>query len=402
EGENPPSPEATPEKPAKKERTRAERSAGVTSWGLFSATPTKKSHTREARLSKKEPSPAIAKSKPTKHRPRESENEVERSSASEKDRRREARASRGMGFSNFILGTPPQPTRTKSVRRSAPDPKRSSRHQSVDIDDSGMPTPPPDDAPMPDKAARMMGTRESSRRERHRELRKSRAPDPYALDDDDLVVVDRADAEQPSKEGSRHSGSRHSGQGSARRSRSNPEEPQEGERDPEVFSGPDDMAFVEAPPSRERERRVKRSNTTHKKQESGGLMGLFGSLRKSTKTEATPERRKSRSRRDDDARYTTELERDEARRRREDRRKRSSRPDTDGEGVAPEPPVVGAFPDDEVEDPDARRAARRAKRMSRQAPDAAADELRETELREAEERRARRREEKARQREERA
>lgn len=142
-----------------------------------------------------------------------------------------------------------------------------------------------------------------------------------------------------------------------------------------------------------------------KKQESTGLMGLLGSLRRNAKPEApapAPERRKSRSRRDDDTRYATETERDETRRRRDDRKRRSMRPDIDGEEGAPEPAVVGAFPDAEAEDVEARKAARRAKRASRQAPQAAADELRETELREAEERRARRREEKARQREEKA
>lgn len=50
----------------------------------------------------------------------------------------------------------------------------------------------------------------------------SGAPDPYAIEDEDLVVVDREDIEQPSKEGSRHSGSRHSGRASARRVRDAP------------------------------------------------------------------------------------------------------------------------------------------------------------------------------------
>ncbi len=49
-------------------------------------------------------------------------------------------------------------------------------------------------------------------------------PDPYAIEDEDLVVVDREEVEQPSKEGSRHSGSRHSGRPSARRVRDAPPE----------------------------------------------------------------------------------------------------------------------------------------------------------------------------------
>jgi hypothetical protein len=43
------------------------------------------------------------------------------------------------------------------------------------------------------------------------------APDPYALDDEDIVVVNRDEVEHPSRGGSRHSGSRHSGRDSARR-----------------------------------------------------------------------------------------------------------------------------------------------------------------------------------------
>ncbi|KAJ5714120.1 uncharacterized protein N7483_011301 [Penicillium malachiteum] len=156
-------------------------------------------------------------------------------------------------------------------------------------------------------------------------------------------------------------------------------------------SGPDDGVLVDTPRD-PRDRRLKRANTAPpKKQESGGLMGLFGSLRKNTRPEM-PDRRKSRSYRDDEYRYMTEPERDDPRRaaRRDDRdrRRRSVRPDTDAEGFATDFAGAAAF-EIEPEDAEARRAARRAKRSSRQAPSDTRDF---EEVREAEERRARRRE----------
>ena len=141
---------------------------------------------------------------------------------------------------------------------------------------------------------------------------------------------------------------------------------------PDVMSGPDDMAFVDAPP---RERRLKRSNTAPpKKQESGGFMGLLDSLRKGTRQDRPerpemPERRKSRSYRDDDGRYPPEMERDGARRsRREDRRRGSVRPDTDAEGFFTDAAGVAAGGETEADEAEARRAARHARRGSRKAP----------------------------------
>jgi hypothetical protein len=140
----------------------------------------------------------------------------------------------------------------------------------------------------------------------------------------------------------------------------------------EIVSGPDDLAFVEAPP---REHRSKRLNAPPKKSEGGGLMGLFGSLRKHAARPELPERRKSYSHRDE----MTEAEREERRARREDRRRRSMRPETDGEGFTTDAgPVGGASTEAEDE-------ARRAERKARIAAQRAAAELRE-----AEERRARR------------
>lgn len=156
------------------------------------------------------------------------------------------------------------------------------------------------------------------------------------------------------------------------------------------MSGPDDMAFFDAPP---RERRLKRSNTAPvKKQESGGFMGLFDSLRKGTRPDRPerpemPDRRRSRSYRDDDGRHPPEMERDGARRsRREDRRRGSVRPDT--EGFMGDAAGAAAGVETEADEAEARRAARHARRGSRKVP----PDSRETEAREAEERRARRKE----------
>lgn len=157
------------------------------------------------------------------------------------------------------------------------------------------------------------------------------------------------------------------------------------------------MGVADAPP---RERRLKRSNTAPKKQETGGIMGLIGSFRKSTRPEM-PERKKSRSYRDDDGRYATETERETARKlRRDDRRRGSVRPDTDAEGFMTDAAGGVGGADTEAEEAEARRAARKAKRASRQAPSDARESARENareiarenEAREAEERRARRKE----------
>ena len=132
---------------------------------------------------------------------------------------------------------------------------------------------------------------------------------------------------------------------------------------------------------------MRRSSTAPKKPESTGLMGFIGSLRKNARPDP-PERRKSRSHRDEDARYMTDPEREERRARREARRRRAER-EAELDGFVTEGGPVGGFPETDMDEVEARRAARRAKRSSRQAP---SDQLRESEWREAEERRARRRE----------
>ena len=90
-----------------------------------------------------------------------------------------------MSFSMFGMGA--TPSRSKSTRERP----HASRRHSVAVDDSGMMSPPPDEIKPKDmsaKAAKVMGV---SRSKSTREKTKSRkVPDPYAIDDDDLVMVD--------------------------------------------------------------------------------------------------------------------------------------------------------------------------------------------------------------------
>ncbi|KAF7118258.1 hypothetical protein CNMCM5793_007674 [Aspergillus hiratsukae] len=402
----PPPEPAAPGRSAKKERARVERTPGVTSWAFWGAAPpSKKPAHREVRSSRREPSPGgVVRSKSTRHsRRQEVPNEAERSSGSDRDKRRGSKEDRATTFSNFILGGPPAPTRTKSSRRhGASASKQASRRPSIDMNEAAMPTPSPDEGfKVSGKAARVMGVGVSRHKERPRGTRRrSSVRDPYAVDDD-IVVVDREEVDGHSpKEDSRES--RGSRKRSSTKSRSRAHEfqddavtvePDQSHQGPEVMSGPDDLAVVEAA----RERRVKRSNTLPKKQDTGGFMGLLGSLRRNARPEM-PDRRKSRPYRDEDVRYMTEPERDEARRsRRDERRRRSMRPDIDAEGFVTDGGPVGGIQDAEAEEAEARRAARRSHRTSRHAP---SDQVREDEAKEAEERRAKRRErEQARERE---
>ncbi|KAE8353285.1 hypothetical protein BDV28DRAFT_148226, partial [Aspergillus coremiiformis] len=395
----PPPESAAPERSAGKERPRVERAPGSISWAMWDGVPPAKrpSH-REEKHTRREQSPSgMTRLKSSRHsRPKVPENNIERPLAPEKDRQREATHDRVAAISNFIFGGPPPPSRTKSGRRHGESASRhTSRRPPADMDGPAFPSPPPDEQlEMPDKAARMMGAPPpGSRRERPRgTLKRSSARDPYTIDDEDIVVVNRDDVDGEPKADSRES--RPSERRSRRKSRSGHGDLQEDavmvdadptQQGPDIISGPDDIAFVEAP----RERRVKRSNTAPKKAETGGIMGLIGSLRRNIRPEM-PERHKSRSYRDEDGRYMTEPEREDARRqRREERRRRSSRPDPEREGYATDTGPAMAIPEIQVEDVDARREAHRARRASRQVD---VDQPRHSEFHEAEERRAGRRE----------
>ena len=221
-----PPPEPTAVKPVKKERARVVRDEGAGSWGFWGAAPKSKEVKRERKskddtdvtpAKEKSIAPGLGRSK-SMRTSKEKEKELEKtsgSSNSDKEKKTESRPSarRGMSLSG-MFGAAPPPTRTKSVRRtSGVTLKDASRRQSVDVGALGMPSPPPDDEPaMNSKAAKLMGTtpdklgRKPSTRGKQKakgntssvdsEIKNENAdldttaiPDPYAIDDDDMVIV---------------------------------------------------------------------------------------------------------------------------------------------------------------------------------------------------------------------
>jgi len=144
---------------------------------------------------------------------------------------------------------------------------------------------------------------------------------------------------------------------------------------PEIVTGSDDLAFVEAP---RQPAPLKRSMSSAKKQDK--LMGLFGSFRKSRRASEAFESPKSKAIYGDD---------DAKRLRRDDRKvRRSVKNETDAEGVYADVLANGGA-STEPEEVEARKEERRSKRASR---DVAAKKAKEAEVRAAEDRRARRRE----------
>lgn len=153
-------------------------------------------------------------------------------------------------------------------------------------------------------------------------------------------------------------------------------EPGSSGQGPEVHSGPDDMAFVDHAPKD----RLKRSSTVPKKTEKpeqGGIMGFLGNLRKGRAAETKDHG--SRPHRDGEWRRATDTERGQR-----DRKRRSTKIDTDGEGI-----TTDAGPATEAEDVEGRKADRKTKRAAKLD---AEREARDAEAKEAEERRAKRKE----------
>jgi hypothetical protein len=365
-----PTPPPEEKKPVKKERARVERTGTGSSWGFWGAAPTptpkkdstKKEPTRSVEEEEEVSPPpkkksataaGLSRSKSTKspkEKGREDNKEAEKVSKSSgsdsKDKRPEARPSksnRGMSFSAFMMGgPPPSATKAKPTRRSsvAGASRSTSRRQSMDVDAGGLMSPPPDDQPqISDKAAKLMGVKGEKLDRMKSSKGKQRAsgmlslpekqdivadqplevvPDPYPIDDDDMVMVNGLEdpllngtsSKNPPKEKLSKNKSKREvrktsesifpsllrpswepeftkevqadGQVSYKQSKpskprartlSNDDDvvmveagPSGGE--PFVTSGPDDMAFVEhsAP-------EVKRSNTAAKK--SGGFFGGF-------------------------------------------------------------------------------------------------------------------------------
>ena len=368
-----PTPPPEEKKPVKKERARVERTGTGSSWGFWGAAPAPKKDSAKKEISKalneedvapppqkKSAAPGLSRSKPTKtpqEKKRQDKIDAEKTSKSSdsetKEKRPESRPSkpsRGMSFSSFMMGVhPPSATRTKPARRSsvAGGAKSTSRRPSVDMDAGGLMSPPPEDQPrISDKAAKLIGVKggkfEGVKSVKGKERAsstlslpgKERAtadeyfqvvPDPYPIDDDDMVMVNGLEdpllngvsSKSPPKEKMSKTKSKRQVRITSISNSSSPPKPS-GESgfmkgrhadgmvsykqskpskprartlsnddnvvmveagpsgvEPFVNSGPDDMAFVEhtAP-------ELKRSNTTTKK--SGGFFGgFFGGAGKS-------------------------------------------------------------------------------------------------------------------------
>ena len=423
----PEEPEPTPAKPAKKERARVVKNEGASSWGFWGAAPKKESKkdnpskddtdVSPPKPKEKKAAPGLSRSKSTKTA-KEKDKEVEKSSKSsgsdEKEKKSESRPSKSRGSSfGGLFGGPPPVRANKPVRRNstAPSKTASSRRQSIsmDVDATGLPSPPLEYAPeMSSKAAKIMGTAKLDRKASTRGKQKAKGnllnenfrdhanimqavPDPYAIDDDDMVMVggldnpmmddpipqdpipkakkDKPSSSKPKKETKPaadfvddvvmvEAGSPQDG-------------PDEGARET--------LAFDERP-------RPQRSNTSARKPKGSMMGGLFG-FGKTRRASDTLERPRSKGVITDDEglsrrKRTVTGGDDSAKRLRRDDRKvrRTDREDRAAEGFVYDAPADGGAAT-EAEDAEARRE-RKAKRAA----------AREVETQDAEDRRARRRE----------
>ena len=469
----PPTPPADPPpaKPAKKERARVVE--GASSWGFWGAAP-KKDPKKErkakddadvpsAKPKEKAPAPAFMRSKSTRTA-KEKDKEVEKSSKSsasdEKEKKSESRPSksRGSSFGGFFG---PPPVRGKTVRRpsTAASKTASSRRQSVDVDATGLPSPPAENAPeMNLKAAKLMGTgpgkldRKASVRGKQKskgsnvksslegiqvaDTRNTAVPDPYPIDDDDMVMIGGVDdpiiddvppaqtptkgakKDKPSSSKSKPKKAVSHTQPPSRttstlpvrarscksRSRSawtradHPKQPMPvddiAEDIPEdivmvdptsplgELDGPkENLAFDERP-------RLQRASTSAKKSKGGIFGGFgFGKTRRPSEAVERPKSNKGAVTEDEGLsrrKRTVAGGEDSSKRLRRDDRKvrRSDKPDRVAEGFVYPEGGASAEPDDAEAEAEARREERRAKRAA----------AREAEARDAEDRRARRHE----------
>ncbi|KAL8929908.1 MAG: hypothetical protein Q9208_001052 [Pyrenodesmia sp. 3 TL-2023] len=383
----PPTPpaEPTPTKPVKKERARVVRDQGASSWGFWGAAPkkaTKAKDDADVPPAKKTAAPALTRSKSTKT-PKEKDKDIEKSSSSDtKEKKAESRPakSRGSSFGAFF-GAPP-PARTKPIRRMSTSAasKTTSKRQSMDTDAFGLPSPPPEDSPAAfGKAAKVMGTTSGKLDRKASSKGKQKAPiipDPYPIDDDDMVMVNgledpiiNAPVPRASKSGKEKS--------SKSKSRPEPKPAPDGMDDVVMVDGPlldepEPLAFDEKPRA---PAPLHRSATSAKKPQGGKLMGLFGGFGKTRGNSENFERPKSKAAVTDDEalsprkRTVTGREDSSKRIRRDDRKvRRSDRTDRDTEGL-----VADALNDGgaatEADDPEIRRQERRAKRDAREPDD---------------------------------
>jgi hypothetical protein len=343
---------------AKKERPKVVRDQGSQSWGFWGAqAPAPKSSSKSKPSSPVKERPATLSRSKSARKPadRDHMEKGSKSSGSEEGKGRPS-TSRGMSFSGMFgkASAPPPPSRSKSTRQSSSrDVPRPSRRHSTAIDDYGMVSPPPDEPGEKNvaaKAAKVMGF--TGRSGTLKEKRARRVPDPYAIDSDDMVVVDPPNAEEPPRDRRDHKVRRNKRDSAYMSGALGNEDavmvdtPRDEMR---VTSGPDDIAFVDRPPPMRRTESIKKSGII------GGILGAFAG-------KPNMERRQSRAHESDyDAarrKRSSAYEDDPSKRlRREDRRLHRSQRSADGEG----------YPDGgmtDAEDP-AAREARRAERRER-------------------------------------
>ena len=471
-------PPETVSKTAKKDRARVVRDEGASSWGFWGSAP-KKDAIKEKRSKddadvsptppkEKSLATGLSRSKSTKTTKEKEKEEVSRSSGSDKSKTAESRPTartRGTGLSS-LFGSGASPARTKSTRRASSTavPKSSSRRDSVIANGSGMPSPPLDDPPeMNSKAARLMGmgSEKLSRNASTKGKQKARGsskftahkpgrlrtddvlavPDPYAIDDDDMVFVNGLEdpiinAPIPKKVSSKDLPRDKLSRGKSKRevspqrvyplpaddmalpdrtraSKDNPDkltrangksrqqsryapdddivmvEAGPSTDGPEVITGPDDIAFVEK--SREPPQ-LKRSATSAKKSDGlKGLFGVFGKTRRASDTADRPRTKTIYADEESTARRKRTVaggDEDAKRPRRDDRKsRRSTKPDNEIDGGFATDAAPNGGASTEAEDAEARREARRTRRAEKEQAERAA---RRTELKELEERKARR------------
>lgn len=455
-----PPPEPVSAKPAKKERAKVVRDEGG-SWAFWGASPRKPAKKELKAKDDAVPSPAakerapsigLTRSKSMKAaKEKETEKTSAKSSGSDKDKKPEARIARPRpsGFGGFFGGLPPP--RAKPVRKpTAVTPKSFSRRGSIEVDAIGIPSPPAEEAPeMNNKAARLMGTAaskierkdsirtkpkgrrqylrpRSTKFEREADFTNVVVPDPYPIDDDDMILVN--DLEDPviNPPISKTKEIRREKITSTRAKKEvhfNPNSPTgspklspqadiswKNEQVNPVTEPTDDTIMLEAGPSSDgaelpslqealafdekpRSSPVVQRSLANTKKSDSKLMGLFGGFRKPRRASEMYER--PRKVPVDDFDGTLRRKRGVAgdgdppkRIRREDiKARRSEKTDAEDDGFITEAPIVAESPVPEIHD--FRRDEPRAKRPSRSQP---SKERKSSRLRDTEDQRLKRQE----------
>lgn len=460
--ESPPTPPPEPvsAKPAKKERAKVLRDEGA-SWAFWGASPRKpvkkelkaKDDAVSSPAAKERAPPiGLTRSKSTKTaKEKEIEKTSAKSSGSDKDKKPEPRIPRPRpsGFGGFFGALPPP--RAKPVRKpSAATPKNSSRRESIEVDAIGIPSPPAEEAPeMNNKAARLMGTTASKleRKDPVRAKPKGRrqylrptstkheqgadfanivVPDPYPIDDDDMILV--KDLEDPvinppiSKpkniRGERSANTRakkevcsdlNSPAGSSKMS-AEADIAKKNEQVSQVTEPIDDTIMLETGPSSDgadipslqealafdekpRSSPVVQRPLTNTRKPDSKLMGLFGGFRKPRRASEMYERPRKAPVDEFDATLRRKRgvtgDGDAPKRiRHEDRKvRRSEKTDAEDDGFITEAPIVAESPAPEARE--FRRDEQRAKRPSRSQP---SKERKRSKLRDVEDQRLKRQE----------